>query len=205
MPFLESKWLNDLEDHGANWVILAQICDELPHGKTEFPRILESKWPKLPWMSKSMTPICNNNREDPMMHVWCKFGCSSSYMWRVIRQTMWSLRTDGRTGHWLLFGNFWIHCNEGQRLISTLHLKQCLCAISRYYFVIIDNASSCLTRAKRIRTNQSARIGAILIFTSFHQWGGSRQLTFTLSRINRWLNSRGRDMQVSRKWFRMIA
>ena len=131
MPFLESKWLNDLEDHGANWVILAQICDELPHGKTEFPRILESKWPKYLEGHWQWPPICNTNWQYLMMHVWCKFGCSSSYMWRVIVQTRWSLRTDGRTGHWLLFGNFWIHHNDGQRLISTLHLKQCLCTISQ--------------------------------------------------------------------------
>ena len=40
-----------------------------------------------------MTPIFNTNREYPMMHVWCKFGDSSSNLWRVIVRTRF---TDGQ-------------------------------------------------------------------------------------------------------------
>ena len=38
----------------------------------------ELKWPKWPWRSMSMTSIFNTDWEYPMMHVWCKFGDSSS-------------------------------------------------------------------------------------------------------------------------------
>ena len=34
----------------------------------------KSKWPTWPWRSRSMTSIFNTNRENPRMHVWCKFG-----------------------------------------------------------------------------------------------------------------------------------
>ena len=34
---------------------------------------------KWPWRSKPMTSIFNNSRENPKMHIWCKFGDSSSY------------------------------------------------------------------------------------------------------------------------------
>ena len=45
-----------------------------------------------------MTSIFNTSREYPKMHVWSKFGDSSSNLWRVIVRTdVW---TDGRTdGH----------------------------------------------------------------------------------------------------------
>ena len=56
-----------------------------------------SKWPIWHWRSKSMTSIFNTKREYPRMHVWCKFGDSSSNLWRVIERTKKSLRTDGRT------------------------------------------------------------------------------------------------------------
>ena len=42
---------------------------------------------KWPWKSRSMTSIFNTHWEYPMMHVWCKFGDSSSNLWRVILQT----------------------------------------------------------------------------------------------------------------------
>ena len=32
----------------------------------------ESKWPKWPWRSRSITPIFNTNREHAEMHVWYK-------------------------------------------------------------------------------------------------------------------------------------
>ena len=31
----------------------------------------ESKWPKWPWSSRSMTPIFDTRQEYPMMHIWC--------------------------------------------------------------------------------------------------------------------------------------
>ena len=55
----------------------------------------ETKWPKWPWRSRSMTPIFKTNRECLMIHVWCKFGDSSSNLWRVMVRTRWNLWTDG--------------------------------------------------------------------------------------------------------------
>ena len=37
----------------------------------------ESKWPKWPWRSRSMTSILNTDQEYPRMHVCCKFDDSS--------------------------------------------------------------------------------------------------------------------------------
>ena len=42
---------------------------------------------KLTWRSRSMTPIFNNNWENPKMHIWCKFGDSSSNPFQVIART----------------------------------------------------------------------------------------------------------------------
>ena len=44
----------------------------------------ELKWPKWPWRSMSMSPIFNSSWKYPMVHVWHKFGDSSSNLWRVI-------------------------------------------------------------------------------------------------------------------------
>ena len=44
-----------------------------------------------------MTSIFNTSREYPRMHVWCKFGDSSSNLWRIIVRTSKSLRKDVRT------------------------------------------------------------------------------------------------------------
>ena len=59
---------------------------KLSHRQAEFPRILESKWPKWPWRSESMTSIFNTSCEYPRMHVWCKFGDSRPNLWRVIER-----------------------------------------------------------------------------------------------------------------------
>ena len=42
---------------------------------------------KWPWRSRSMTSISNNSRENTKMHIWCKFGDSSSNPLQVITQT----------------------------------------------------------------------------------------------------------------------
>ena len=47
----------------------------------------ESKWPKWPWRSRSMTSIFNTKQVYPRMHVWCKFGDSSPNLWWVIVRT----------------------------------------------------------------------------------------------------------------------
>ena len=81
---------------GTNLVVLAQVCDELlcRQSKKNFQNY-ESKWPKWPWRSRSMASIFSTNCEYPMMHLWCKFGDSSSNLWWVIIRTRLSLRTDG--------------------------------------------------------------------------------------------------------------
>ena len=74
----------------ACWV---QICDSSPNlwgviaQTSRISYNSESKWPKWPSRSRFMTPIFNTNREHPMMHVWCKFGDSSSNLWWVILRT----------------------------------------------------------------------------------------------------------------------
>ena len=45
---------------------------------SQFSQNSESKLPKWPWRPKSMTSTFNISREYPMMHVWCKFGDSTS-------------------------------------------------------------------------------------------------------------------------------
>ena len=42
---------------------------------------------KWPWRSRSMPPIFNISCENPKMHIWCKFGDSSSNPLKVIAQT----------------------------------------------------------------------------------------------------------------------
>ena len=42
---------------------------------------------KWPWKSRSMTSIFNNIWENPRMHIWCKFGDSSSNLLQFIAQT----------------------------------------------------------------------------------------------------------------------
>ena len=82
---------------GTNLVVLAQVCDELlcRQAKKKIQNS-KSKWPKLPWRSRSMASIFSTNCEYPMMHFWCKFGDSSSNLWWVIIRTRLSLRTDER-------------------------------------------------------------------------------------------------------------
>ena len=63
-------------------------------------QISDSQWPKWPSRSRSITLIFDNSEEYPMMHVWCKFGNSSSNLWGVIMRTRSSLRTDGQTDGW---------------------------------------------------------------------------------------------------------
>ena len=72
---------------GANLVILAQICDRVITRTSRVSYNSKSKWPKWPWRSRSMTSIFNTSRGYPRMHVWCKFGDSSSNLWRVIVRT----------------------------------------------------------------------------------------------------------------------
>ena len=43
---------------------------------------------KWPWRSRSMTSVFNNNRENPKMHIWCKFGDCSSNPLQVIMVIM---------------------------------------------------------------------------------------------------------------------
>ena len=51
-----------------------------------------AQWPRR---SRWMTSIFNTSWEYPRMHVWCKFGDSSTNLWRVI----------ARTSHFL---EFWV-------------------------------------------------------------------------------------------------
>ena len=46
-----------------------------------------SRMAKWPWRSRSMPPIINTNWENPKMHIWCKFGDSSSNPLQVIART----------------------------------------------------------------------------------------------------------------------
>ena len=52
-------------------MILAQIRFKLLYEQAKFPTTLESKWPKWPWSSRSMTPIFDTRQEYPIMHIWC--------------------------------------------------------------------------------------------------------------------------------------
>ena len=75
----------------ANLVIPAQICLKLLCRQTKFPKILESKWSKWTWRSRSMTPIFNTSQEYTTVHIWCKFGDSIPNLWWVI---IWTNQTD---------------------------------------------------------------------------------------------------------------
>ena len=44
---------------------------------------------KWPWRSRSMTPIFNTSRENPMTHLCCKVGDSNSNPLQVIMWTSW--------------------------------------------------------------------------------------------------------------------
>ena len=61
---------------GANLVILAQIHQKLSCGQKKPWNSYnsESKWPKWPWRSRSMTSIFNTSWAYPRMRVWCKYG-----------------------------------------------------------------------------------------------------------------------------------
>ena len=73
---------------GATLVILAQIYEKLSHGQAGFPSISQSKWPKWPSRSRSMTLIFNSSLEYPKMHVWCTYGDSRANLWWVTMRTM---------------------------------------------------------------------------------------------------------------------
>ena len=69
-------------------VILAQIYDELSCGQAEFPiNLSQNGQNDLEGQGQWPTSIFNTIQEYPMMHVWCKFGDSSSNLWWVIMQT----------------------------------------------------------------------------------------------------------------------
>ena len=79
---------------------LVQIWRLYPKFKMTYradkPNFLEF-WVKMAKMTlnvKVNDPIFNTNWEYPKMHVWCKFGDSSSNLWRVIVRTRLSLRTE---------------------------------------------------------------------------------------------------------------
>ena len=56
----------------------------------------ESKWPKWPWRSRSMTALFNTSWEYSLMHFWCKFGDPSSNLWQVTVQFT-DRQMDGKT------------------------------------------------------------------------------------------------------------
>ena len=62
---------------GANFVILAQMYEELLRGQAKIPIILSQNGLNGQNDLEGqdlMTSIFNTNQEYPMMHDWCKFG-----------------------------------------------------------------------------------------------------------------------------------
>ena len=91
----ESHWLRfSIPDKSIPWcmfeaklVIPAQICDELLRGHSKFCRILsQNRQNDLEGQGK-WSLFFKTSQEYPKMHVCCKFGVSSSNLWRVSVQT----------------------------------------------------------------------------------------------------------------------
>ena len=80
LPVMQRLYILKFGDSSPNlWSVIMQT--------SQISYNSESKWPKWPWRSRSMTHIFNTCQEYPRMHLWCKFGDSSPNLWSVITQT----------------------------------------------------------------------------------------------------------------------
>ena len=72
--FFKTTWENPkihiwckLGDYSSNEL---QVIPQARH----ISKNSESKWPKWPWRSRTVSPIFNTSQEYHRMYVWCKFG-----------------------------------------------------------------------------------------------------------------------------------
>ena len=69
--------------YSANLAILDEIHYEFFVWTSQISQNSDVKWPKWPWRSRSMAPICNTSQVFPRLHLVCKFGDSSPYLWQL--------------------------------------------------------------------------------------------------------------------------